>query len=138
MEKGLEQIINRGVFRDAPPILENKMSNGFDLETKIMECWKVVDDIKFLYEEFHDGVKPMSPDQQANLLLGLHQMYDLKFERLWDEFEKVCNHGGIFLEEELVTVALQHRDYNKRLDEMFDYGERSFGVNINTNIRKNT
>ncbi len=27
---------------------------------------------------------------------------------------------------------------NRGWDEMFDYGERSFGVNINTNIRKNT
>ncbi len=101
-------------------IMETKMSNNFDLETKMMDCWGVVDDIKFLYEEFHDGVKPMSPDQQANLLLGLHQMYELKFERLWDEFERICGHGGIFLSESEVLLCKQHRDYDRKLDEMLD------------------
>ncbi len=95
------------------------MSNNFDLESKMMDCWGVVDDIKFLYEEFHDGVKPMSPDQQANLLLGLHQMYELKFERLWDEFEKICGHGGIFLSESEVLLCKQHRGYDRNLDEIF-------------------
>ena len=145
----MEQVINRGIFRDAPPILENKMSNSFDLETKMMECWRVVDDIKFIYEEFHDGVSSMSRDQMANLLLGMEEMYDRKFERLWDEFEKVFGHGCIFLSESEVLLCKQHREYGKRLDEMFEghpsynedelhYGERAFGVNINTTIRKNT
>jgi hypothetical protein len=77
----------------------------FDLETKMMECWRVVDDIKFVYEEFTDGVTPIDLDQMANLLLGMEEMYERKFERLWNEFEKVCAHGGIFLDDDLVTLA---------------------------------
>ena len=96
------------------------MSNSFDLETKMMECWRVVDDIKFIYEEFHDGVSSMSRDQMANLLLGMEQMYERKFERLWDEFEKVCGHGGIFLSESEVLLCKQHRDYDGKLSEVLD------------------
>lgn len=53
------------------------------------------------------------------------------------------------LTDEDLLLCKQHREYGKRLDEMFEghpsyneddlhYGERVFGVNINTTIRKNT
>ena len=32
------------------------MSN-FDLEERIMDCWKVVDDIEFIYKEYLDSPK---------------------------------------------------------------------------------
>ena len=75
----------------------------------------------------------------ANLLLGMSTMYRRRFETLWNSFDKVCNHGGIFLEEELVTVAQQHRDYDGKLDEMLD-GDEKFGdfKDENPNAQSNT
>jgi hypothetical protein len=61
------------------------MTHRFDLEQNIMQCWNVCDDIQ-LYLDMHDN---MDEDQRMNYLIGLKQMYQMKFERLWDNFE-VC------------------------------------------------
>lgn len=59
------------------------MSDRFDLEQNIMHCWNVCDDIQ-LYLDMHDE---MNEDQRMNYLIGLKQMYQMKFERLWNNFE---------------------------------------------------
>jgi len=79
----------------------------FRLEERIMDCWRVVDDIKVIYEEHLDSPEQMSEDEMANILLGLSTLYNRKFDRLFTEFEKVCRHGGIFLDKDLVEVAKQ-------------------------------
>ena len=60
------------------------MTDRFDLEQNIMQCWNVTDDIQ-LYLDMHDK---MDEDQRMNYLIGLKQMYQMKFERCWDSFEK--------------------------------------------------
>jgi hypothetical protein len=59
------------------------MTHRFDLEQNIMQCWNVADDIQ-LYLDMYDN---MDEDQRMNYLIGLKQMYQMKFERLWDNFE---------------------------------------------------
>ena len=59
------------------------MSDRFDLEQNIMQCWNVTDDIQ-LYLDMCDD---MDEDQRMNYLIGLKQMYQMKFERLWNNFE---------------------------------------------------
>lgn len=56
----------------------------FDLEQQILEAWRVVDDIEIVYH----GMDNMDEDQQMNVLLGVEQLYRLKFEKLWETFEK--------------------------------------------------
>jgi len=60
------------------------MTDRFDLEQNIMQCWNVCDDIQ-LYLDMYDN---MDEDQRMNYLIGLKQMYHMKFERTWDNFEK--------------------------------------------------
>ena len=60
------------------------MSDRFDLEQNIMQCWNVCDDIQL----YLDMLDKMDEDQQMNYLIGLKQMYQMKFERCWDSFEK--------------------------------------------------
>jgi hypothetical protein len=60
------------------------MSDRFDLEQNIMQCWNVCDDIQ-LYLDMYDN---MDEDQRMNYLIGLKQMYQMKFERTWDNFEQ--------------------------------------------------
>lgn len=67
--------------------------NRFDLEQEIMGCWAVVDDIKLLYEEFGDN--SMTNDKVMNLLLGIHELYALKFDRMFRTFE-ICCHNREF------------------------------------------
>lgn len=60
------------------------MTDRFDLEQEIMHCWNVCDDIQLLL----DSWDKLSEDAKLNFLIGLKQMYQLKFERQWDTFEK--------------------------------------------------
>jgi len=49
------------------------MSNRFDLEQQILDCWKIIDDLQ-------KDVPPV-----PNLILA--QYYDHKFNKLWRTFE---------------------------------------------------
>jgi hypothetical protein len=60
---------------------EPAMSDRFDLEQQIMECWKVTDDIKLFAEQ-----NPSEEKWQA-----LKTYYEAKFEQLWDTFETMCH-----------------------------------------------
>lgn len=73
------------------------MSNSiFDLEQQIMECWNVVNDLDMLYkyvgdDPFFQGMDSKHEDKLMNLLLGMKEMYDLKYENMWKTFEKTCS-----------------------------------------------
>jgi len=62
-----------------------KPYDRFDLEQGIMDCWKVTDDIKL----FYDNLENMDEDRRMNYMLGLMEMYGLKFEKLWNIFEQL-------------------------------------------------
>lgn len=63
----------------------NKTYDRFDLEQGIMDCWKVTDDISLLY----DNLDNMDDDRRMNYMLGLMEMYTLKFDKLWGIFEQL-------------------------------------------------
>ena len=65
----------------------------FDLEQLILKNWEVVTEIKHLRELISDG-KP-TQDQVENNLLGLETIYEVKFNKLWDCFEELCQHQKI-------------------------------------------
>lgn len=67
------------------------MTDRFDLEQGIMQCWNVCDDIQ-LYLDMYDN---MDEDQRMNYLIGLKQMYQLKFERTFAQFEKCISNRQI-------------------------------------------
>jgi len=67
----------------------SEKNDRFDLEQNIMKCWSVTDDIDLLYENVMDT--DMSQDDIANALLGLKVMYDMKFEKLWANFETLIH-----------------------------------------------
>lgn len=67
----------------------------FDLEQRIMNCWNVVDDLDDLYYYFGDDpfFKDMDAkhrDKICNLLLGMKEMYQIKFQKCIFDFEDVC------------------------------------------------
>jgi hypothetical protein len=62
------------------------MSDIFDFEQQIMDAWHVTEDIQVVLEGISE--KNMSKDDIMNVLLGLKTLYTLKFEKLFDTFEK--------------------------------------------------
>ena len=69
------------------------MKDRFDMEQEVMKCWNVVEDLKVL----HEGVleKELTRDQISNILLGLGEIYQLRFEILFDTFEQLTSNRVI-------------------------------------------
>lgn len=69
-------------------------SKIFALEQRIMNCWNVVDDINDVYHyigdnEFFTGMDAEHNDKILNLLLGMKELYAVKFEKCFSDFEDV-------------------------------------------------
>ena len=60
----------------------------FEFEQLLLNCWGIVSDIRLLNEMHQDNPGKMSNDDTANYLLGLGTIYDVKFQKLFDMFEK--------------------------------------------------
>ena len=59
------------------------MSDRFDLEQQILECWKVTDDIRAVLDH--------GKDDMAKNFEALARLTDIRFEKLWFIFEQMCN-----------------------------------------------
>jgi hypothetical protein len=64
----------------------------FDLEQLILKNWEVVTEIKHLRELMETNP---TQDQIENYLLGLETIYEVKFNKLWDCFEELCQNQKI-------------------------------------------
>lgn len=63
------------------------MKTRFDLEQEMLDCWGIVDDIDALINGIMD--KEISVDKTSNILIGLRDLYALKFEKTFETFEEV-------------------------------------------------
>jgi hypothetical protein len=68
-----------------------------EMETQIMSCWNVTTDLKDLTEGVleHD----MSHDQIANALIGMQELYAIRFDKLFRTFEQLVNQHGKTLDQ---------------------------------------
>jgi hypothetical protein len=57
-----------------------------------MQCWGVTDDIEMVY---HTESLYQDQDKMMNVLLGLHELYNIRFQRMFDTFEKMVHEGKI-------------------------------------------
>ena len=60
--------------------------NRFDHEQSIMSCWCICEDLATLNEAVME--KDLTKDQICNILTGLHELYQIKFDNLFNNFEK--------------------------------------------------
>jgi len=70
------------------------MNDRFDLEAAIMNCWNVVDDTKLMAEiivdtDMYKGLDPKHQDQLSNQLTGIGDLYELRFQKLWNTFLQI-------------------------------------------------
>jgi len=64
-------------------------TDRFDLETQIMDCWSIINDIDLV---FHAELEDC--DKTSNALLGLSSIGELKFKRLWKTYEELVHKGA--------------------------------------------
>ena len=69
-----------------------KQLDRFTLEDQIMQCWGVTDDIEMIY---YTEALYQDEDRMMNVLLGLHELYNIRFQRMFDTFEKMVHEGKI-------------------------------------------
>jgi hypothetical protein len=65
------------------------MSKMYELEPMIMDCWHVCDDLKVVFKQIGDGERDPTPDELMNALMGVEQLYQWKFEQLFNKYEDV-------------------------------------------------
>jgi len=69
---------------------EYRPVDRFNLEEAIMKAWQTSDDLKLLYE----NIENMDEDETVNVLIGLHQLNEMRFNKLLKTFEQVSQNGG--------------------------------------------
>lgn len=57
----------------------------FDFEQDLMKCWSITDDLKLLTEAVLE--KELTRDQISNILIGMTELYELRFDKLFSDFE---------------------------------------------------
>ena len=65
------------------------MSKLYELETYIMDCWSVCNDLETVFKQIGDGERDPTPDEVMNALMGMQQVYQWKFEQLFYKFEQI-------------------------------------------------
>jgi protein subunit release factor A len=63
------------------------MMKQFELEQGIMDCWHIVDDLKVLSEAVVEDDQ-MTMDKVSNITIGMEELYQLKFDKLFRTFEE--------------------------------------------------
>ena len=58
-----------------------------DLEPLIMDCWSVCNDLETVFRQVGDGERDPTPDELMNALMGMQQVYQWKFEQLFNKYE---------------------------------------------------
>lgn len=75
----------------------------FDFEQQIMACWNVTSDIKTVTEYLLDAPLEEDRDEKiANMLMGIEALYQVKFDKLFQQFETLVREHAQSLD----------RDYN--------------------------
>ena len=78
-------------------ILVTMMSdkNRFDLEEAIGEMAQLGSDIDTILHAYMDSPTPATEDEMANMLIGVKQLNEVRFQKMWGIFEELIQNGTI-------------------------------------------
>lgn len=62
------------------------MRDTYDAEQEIFRAWHIIDDLKTVLEGVLD--RDFTPDQTANALQGLIEIYDIRFQHIVQDFQQ--------------------------------------------------
>ena len=69
------------------------MAKLYELESMIMDCWHVCDDLQVVFRQIGDGEREPTQDELMNTLMGMQQLYQWKFEQLFFKYEQMIAEG---------------------------------------------
>jgi len=70
------------------------MSDRFDLEQQILDCWNFTTDLDLVFEQVMESEK-LDRDKLANIILGMKELYQLKFDKCFNTFETLVKERKI-------------------------------------------
>lgn len=62
------------------------MKKVYDLEPMIFDCWRVCNDLEAVFKQIGDGEREPTHDEMMNTLMGMQQLYEWKFEQLYNKY----------------------------------------------------
>ena len=70
------------------------MTDRFDLEQEIMNCWRVTDDIDLVATMISNThLEPRDQDKLMNVLIGMKELYNARFDVMFNTFETLVSEG---------------------------------------------
>ena len=71
----------------------------FDLETQIQSAWVITGDIELLLDQIHEdprfeNLTKNDADLLTAKLMGIRELGEMRFEKLWSVFETLVEEGG--------------------------------------------
>jgi hypothetical protein len=90
------------------------MNDRFDFEQTLLECWRVTDDLNSVSKDVIENEPSL--DKINNTLTGLVNLYEIKFNNLWNIFENVMvelSQRNKMLEEECAALRNQLTEKEK-------------------------
>jgi hypothetical protein len=58
----------------------------YELQPMIMDCWHVCNDLEAVFKQIGDGERDPTQDELMNALIGMQQLYEWKFEQLFNKY----------------------------------------------------
>ena len=65
------------------------MIDLYELEPHIMDCWSVCNDLESVFKQVGNGERVPTEDEMMNVLIGINQLYQWKFEQLFFKYEQI-------------------------------------------------
>ena len=97
-----------------------KKFDRFDFEQQIMSCWNVTSDLKDLNEALLDS--DLTKDQISNILTGIEQLYQIRFDKLFRQFEVLVRENAHHLDRDSDAIdefnAEQIRKFHEAQQEL--------------------
>jgi len=63
--------------------------NRFDLEESLGQMAQFTTDIDTIIYAVGDAPKPATEDELLNMLIGLKQLHEVRYQKMWDIFEEL-------------------------------------------------
>ena len=69
--------------------------NRFDLEEDMSNLNQIGEDIETIIYAIGDSPNKYTEDQLLNMLIGIKQLHDTRYEKMWTTFEHLIKDGSI-------------------------------------------
>jgi hypothetical protein len=67
----------------------------FDFEQEIQTAWSTCEDLKLFIKMKFDRKEAMTEDEEANVLIGIANMHNLRMQQVWDTMETLIKYGKL-------------------------------------------